>query len=146
MDTSIEVSATDTRGRSVPPRRYRTVEEKRRIVEETFARGASVAVIARRHEVNANLVFGWRKLYQRGLLGAAPKVPTTPLLPVRVSGSRALGKRGAQRAAAKPVSTARQKRETSMVEIELAGGGCVRVRGDAAMVVLDQLIAALCRR
>ena len=38
-------------------------------MEETMVRVASVAVMARRHEVNANLVFGWRKLYERGLLG-----------------------------------------------------------------------------
>jgi transposase len=84
MDTSSEVTATDTRGRSVPARRYRTIEEKRRIVEETMVRGASVAVVARRHEVNANLVFGWRKLYQRGLLGSVSNVPAAPLLAVRL--------------------------------------------------------------
>lgn len=49
-------------------RRYRTVEERRRIVEETLAEGVSVAVVARRHGVNANQVFQWRKLYQSGLL------------------------------------------------------------------------------
>ena len=49
-------------------RRYRTAEERRRIVEETLAEGVSVAVVARRHGVNANQVFQWRKLYQSGLL------------------------------------------------------------------------------
>lgn len=37
-------------------RRYRTVEERRRIVEETLADGVSVAVVARRNGVNANQV------------------------------------------------------------------------------------------
>jgi transposase len=49
-------------------RQYRTAEEKRQIVEETLATGVSVAVVARAHSVNANLVFHWRKLYQAGLL------------------------------------------------------------------------------
>ena len=40
----------------------------RRIVEETLVRGASVAAIARNHDVNANLVFGWRRLYKKGVL------------------------------------------------------------------------------
>src|SRR5512147_1250125 len=65
-----------------PKRRYLSVEQKRRIVEETLAEGASVACIARAHGVNANLVFNWRKLYQTGRLcerGGAK------LLPVRVS-------------------------------------------------------------
>jgi transposase len=53
-----------------PKRRYRGLEEKRRIVEETLAEGASVALIARAHGVNANLVFNWRKLYQAGRLGS----------------------------------------------------------------------------
>lgn len=49
-------------------RRYRTVEEKLRIVEETLAAETLVAVVARRHGVNANQLFHWRKLYQSGLL------------------------------------------------------------------------------
>ena len=35
-------------------RQYRTVEERRGIVQETLADGVSVAVVARRHGVNAN--------------------------------------------------------------------------------------------
>jgi transposase len=45
-----------------------TLEEKLRIVEETRARGASVATVARRHHVNPNQVFAWRQLHRRGLL------------------------------------------------------------------------------
>jgi len=51
-------------------RQYRSVEERRRIVEQTLAPGVSVAEIARAHGINANQVFGWRKLYQAGLLEA----------------------------------------------------------------------------
>jgi transposase len=65
-----------------PKRRYRGLEEKRRIVEETLAEGASVALIARAHGVNANLVFNWRRLYQAGRLGSG----RAKLLPVRVTG------------------------------------------------------------
>lgn len=106
-----------------------------------MVRGASVAVVARRHEVNANLVFGWRKLYARGLLGSAPNVPATPLLPVRLSGARRARKpmRVQQRAA-------RATRAAASVEIDLIGGGRVRIHGEAAVAVLGQLIEALCRR
>jgi len=65
-----------------PKRRYRAVEEKRRIVEETLAEGASVARVARAHGVNANQVFGWRKLYLAGRLGGRGAIK---LLPVSVS-------------------------------------------------------------
>jgi transposase len=50
-------------------RAYRSVEERRRIVEETLVPGVSVATVARAHGINANQVFGWRKLYHSGLLG-----------------------------------------------------------------------------
>ncbi len=44
-------------------RRRRTPQEKIAIVQETLAPGASVSGVARRHGVNANQVFGWRKQY-----------------------------------------------------------------------------------
>src|SRR5258707_13001735 len=63
-------------------RRRRSLEEKRRIVEETLESGASVARVARRHAVNANQVFYWRKKYREGRLG---KGRSSNLLPVAVS-------------------------------------------------------------
>lgn len=61
--------------------RRRTIKERRDIVEETLVPGASVARVARQHDVNANQVFYWRKLYREGRLGISI---ATPLLPVRV--------------------------------------------------------------
>ena len=49
--------------------RYYPLDLKRRIVEETFGPSQSVSVVARRHDVNANLVFAWRKRYRDGTLG-----------------------------------------------------------------------------
>ena len=63
-------------------RRRRSLEEKRRIVEETLEPGASVARVARRHAVNANQVFYWRKKYREARLG---KGRSSNLLPVAVS-------------------------------------------------------------
>jgi transposase len=61
--------------------RRRTIKERRDIVEETLAPGTSVARVARQHDVNANQVFYWRKLYREGRLGIRI---ATPLLPVRI--------------------------------------------------------------
>ena len=73
----------DTYTQPGPPKRhYLELEQKRRIVEETLAEGASVAQIARVHGVNANLVFNWRKLYRAGQLGVRDG---NKLLPVRVT-------------------------------------------------------------
>jgi|SRR5437763_1658316 transposase len=71
-------------GRIVTKRRARSKLERRQVVEETLKPGASVAVIARAHGVNANQVFHWRKLYREGLLDAKP-ASTAELMPVRIS-------------------------------------------------------------
>ena len=64
-------------------RRFRSKQERRQIAEESLQPGTSVAVVARRHGVNANQVFLWRKLYQKGLLDAKPS--SAQLLPVRIA-------------------------------------------------------------
>jgi len=46
----------------------RSRSERRTIVEETLNPNQSVAQVARRHGVNANQVFQWRRLYEQGLL------------------------------------------------------------------------------
>ncbi len=66
------------------------VELKRRIVEETFVPGASVSIVARRHNANANQVFEWRNKYRQGTLvnkRAAKKAASShDLIPVGVIG------------------------------------------------------------
>jgi transposase len=75
---SVEVSLVEP----VLKRRYRSKQERRAAVEETLRPGASVAVIARRHGVNANQVFHWRKLYREGRLDVQP---AAQLVPVRIT-------------------------------------------------------------
>jgi transposase len=47
-------------------RRARSLDERKRIVEEALAPGASVAAVARRHGLNANLVFKWIRRSREG--------------------------------------------------------------------------------
>ena len=61
-------------------RRWRSISEKRQIVEQTLLPGASVAEVARAQGVNANQVFKWRRAFERGEL-----VESCALLPVTVS-------------------------------------------------------------
>jgi len=63
-------------------KRFRSTQEKRQIVEETLQEGVSVSVVARAHEVNANQVFYWRKLYREGQLEVES---ASPLVPVKVT-------------------------------------------------------------
>src|SRR6266540_3419631 len=87
MDTSRQVSEViAAKSESLAPQRQRrSIAEKRRIVEATLVEGASVARVARAHGINANQVFGWRRLYLAGRLGDGR--PAMKLLPVRVSES-----------------------------------------------------------
>lgn len=57
---------------------------KVRIVKETHVKGASVATVARRHNVNANQIFAWRQLYRQGLLVAPGAEGESAMLPVKV--------------------------------------------------------------
>ena len=52
------------RARPAPPRRRRSEAEKRRIVAESYQPGVSVSIVARRNDVNANLVFTWRRQFR----------------------------------------------------------------------------------
>jgi transposase-like protein len=78
MDTSrqaeVGIASRMSQAGSTPKRQQRTAKEKRRIVEETLVKGASVARVARAHAINANQVFGWRKLYLAGRLGGGGAV------------------------------------------------------------------------
>lgn len=72
-----ETGATSARGKAT--RRSWSRAEKRRIVEEAFQPGASVADVARNYRLNANQVFNWRR---RALAAAAakPKVVSSAAL------------------------------------------------------------------
>jgi transposase len=52
-------------------RRKWTADQKQRIVDETRAPGASVSVAARRYDLNANLLFKWKRLVEAGQLGGS---------------------------------------------------------------------------
>jgi transposase len=48
------------------PRKRHTLEKKLQVVSETFAPGASVSIVARRHDLNTNLVFSWLRQFENG--------------------------------------------------------------------------------
>lgn len=55
---------------------------KRKVVEASYQPGAWVSLIAREHDVNANMVFRWRQQYQAEAFG--PVSQSATLLPVEV--------------------------------------------------------------
>jgi len=118
-----------------PKRQRRTVEEKRRIVEETLVEGRSVARVARAHGVNANQVFGWKKQYLSGRLG---NISVVKLLPVRV-GDDLTATMGSAR---KERSTAVPLPGTILVKLRHAQ---VRIEGNADVGLLQVVLECLRR-
>ena len=137
MDTSTAVAqallATDTLGRRIVPRRFRSVAEKRRIVQEMIESGCSGAEVARRHGVNANLIFTWRRLHEQGLLAERTRrarKSTVRLLPVKID---------AQDSA--PTAAVGE----AYMEIELPGGVRVRSFGAVDRAMLESVLTVLRR-
>jgi transposase len=102
---------------------------KREIVAACLVPGASVSMVARQYDVNANLVFTWRKLY-----GGVPEMSPTQLVPVVVTPDPA---------AAKKPAPLPDLPSADLIEIELPRGYRVRIGGNikaaALRVVLDVL-------
>jgi transposase len=128
MDTSSERTVPS----GTPNRRHRSVAEKRRIVEETLAEGASVARVARAHGVNANQVFQWRRLYGAGRLGGSPAA--VKLLPVTVEAPTATP--APQQPASEPVAGA--------IHIKL-GHAQIRIEGSADPALVRTVLESLRR-
>ena len=68
-------------------RRRWSEDEKRALVAETFVDGETVNGVARRHKINPNMLFGWRKQYREALPCTAPSSAPIGFAPVAQSGS-----------------------------------------------------------
>ena len=143
MDTSSDAAATDTLGRRVAPRQRHTRAEKRAMVEESLVPGTSVAVVARRHEVNANQIFAWRRLYRAGLLDGERSKRGLQLLPVKIVAARSASEEG--RVGPQRTPPPRGRAAQGVIEIEFTGGERVRVHGNVDAATLAQVITALSR-
>ena len=125
----VDVEGVGGSGRS--GRRRRSAEERRRIVEETLEAGSSVARVARRHGINANQVFQWRRLYRSGSLGGTP-AGELKLLPVSISEEVSL---------AKPVEP--QPVRTGAIHVELPGRALISLEGDLDPAVVRAVLESL---
>ncbi len=136
MDTSQQVAIIprNKEGSVVPQRQRRSVAEKRRIVEETLLPGASVARVARAHGINANQVFGWRRLYLAGRLGG--QKAGMKLLPVRVSDRESAPVVVEHRSGDVPIAS------PSTIHIEFREAQ-VRIEGNAAPALVRVLLECL---
>jgi len=112
-------------------KRLWTDEEKRSICFQTTAPGVSVAQVARRYAINANLIFKWLR-DPRYAPDAAPA-------PGSSEGSRFLPVEIVEGARMAPTTAAAENR----IEIDLAGGHRLRISGSYDPDALARLIRGL---
>jgi transposase len=112
-------------------RRSWSREQKLAIVEEVGVSGASVSQVARRHGLDAGLLFRWRREFQ-----------SKPNTPESKAGN---GMPAAQSfiAIMLPPPEAPAPAKPSTIEIVIGGGRTVRVGADVDTAALMRIIAAL---
>ncbi|MGI9478736.1 MAG: IS66-like element accessory protein TnpA [Hyphomicrobiaceae bacterium] len=116
------------------PRRRRWPEAlKREIVTAAFAPGASVSVVARQYDVNANQVSGWRRRFSK----AGDPLPSLSSMPgfVPVTIAPEPVDEGAAASAA-----------SDTIEIEVSGDVRIRVGSNFDDRVLKRVLDVLRRR
>jgi transposase len=119
---------------SGPERRRRwTTAEKRRVVEESLALGASVIEVARRHDVHPNLLTVWRRQARTGAFGLASALPPEDEVQFTAV-SVAPEPPSAWTARAEPGGT---------IEIAFANGVQLRITGAVDPATLTAAVAAL---
>ena len=112
-------------------RRYWATDEKRRIIAESLEEGASAASVARRHGLNANLLFTWRR--QLGVESVKPK-ELARIVPVRVATQ------------APPAVLPAPSGTAGRMEITLSTGERIVVGADVETAALARVVKALARR
>jgi transposase len=105
-------------------RRVRSAEEKRRIVAETYEAGASVSEVARRHDVNTNLLFTWRRA--KGVDPLARAADATGFVPAVISGPAVTAAPPLAKSPAGTMETKWRGGERVIVDHEYRRGGAGR--------------------
>ena len=114
-------------------RRWRSISEKRQVVQLTMEPGASVAEVARAHGLNANQVFKWRREVERGELTE----PYAALLPATVS---SLSEPEIELAERLPQT---QTMSSGSIHIELPGRAMISVESGADHVLIRAILESL---
>ena len=113
------------------------------MVAETHAPGSSVSMVARRYDVNANLLFTWRRQAARGELGAMGRsVAPMEFVPISVMTDSADDRTIMSGAAPVPADTRPADRQ-GLIEILLPAGIVVRVDRMVDSQALQRVLLAV---
>ena len=119
-------------------RRKWTRAQKRAIVAEVDAAGGSVSEVARRHGLNASLLFRWRRVF-----GEKPVPPTPSQPPAFVPLSLPPPPEPAKPSPPQSSPPQSSPLGPDSIEITIAGGRTVRVSADVDTAALVRIIEAL---
>ena len=125
---------------STRPRRWHEREFKEDLIAQSLAPGASVAAIAMKGGINANLLFKWRREHVRAKTEVVPATAT--LVPVCVVADTEPASTSPPPAAGGAV-VSRNARQ-GVIEIEIAGAQ-LRLRGAVDETMLGSVLRALRR-
>ena len=125
---------------STGARRRWTLEEKQRIVAESYGGPRLVSVTARRNGLSTSQLFTWRRLARNGRL-SGDAVPA--LVPVEITSTAAPALTCAPQP---PSSPPAQRARAGIIEIELGGGCRVRVDREVDAEALQRVLELLRRR
>jgi transposase len=125
---------------STGARRRWTLEEKQRIVAESYDGPRLVSLTARRNGLSTSQLFTWRRLARDGRLGG-DAVPA--LVAVAITSAPAPVSISAPQPASSPAA---QPARAGIIEIELGGDCRVRVDRDVDPAALQRVLELLKRR
>ena len=117
-------------------------EEKREICQQTAVPGVSVAQVARRYAVNANLIFKWLKdpRFAPAVEGQGGNIEAGGFLPVEIEGSAAVAI-GDDRPL--PIEPSDASLFANRVDITLSDGRRVLIEGPTALSAVLGLVQGL---
>ena len=137
-------------------RRTRSLDERKRIVEEALAPGVSVAAVARRHGLNANLVFKWIRRSREGwrdrrrepakekpVVVAPPEGGGPAFVPVKLLELDAPSAPPRSEVMAKPARQTRRGAVRGAMEISLPNGAKVSLDAEVDAEALRRVLSAL---
>lgn len=125
-------------------RRRWSVDEKAKIVAETFAPGVRVAEVAGKYSIAPNLLFAWRREASPRERQDAADVGS--LVAVHVAASHHTSEAASVVTAEPPHRARPTEKKAGMIEIELGGGKRVRVASDFDADALGRVLDVLERR
>lgn len=136
-------------------RRTRSLDERKRIVEEALAPGASVAAVARRHGLNANLVFKWIRrsredwrdrrrepAKEKPVVVAPPERDGSAFVPVKLLELNTASAPPSD-VMAKPARQTRRGARRGAMEISLPNGAKVSLDAEVDAEALRRVLSAL---